>query len=224
MILLRNTQRVLEEKQYVQTSAPANALVDRSRFANNGTFSNVTWVQLPSGLQVMDFNGADSYVEIPDSPSMRMASGGTIKAWVFARSAGESSAGQIISKGTGYAGQNGYHIYWQTPGNINTQINAGAETRTQTMTSPYSTWKHIAVVFSVSGRKIYVNGVDSTFAGGAETALPPDVAGVVRIGNYAGATDRTFDGYIGGVEMLSKVWTQADVTRSFTAERGLYGV
>ena len=40
------------------SAAPPSILKDRSRFKNDGTFTNVTWSQLPSGLWTMGFNGA----------------------------------------------------------------------------------------------------------------------------------------------------------------------
>jgi len=111
-----------------------------------------------------------------------------------------------------------------TAGGVFALVNNGTYVFSNGGVVPFSTWKQAVFAFSSAGCKIYINSVDVTASGGAATALPPNVAGNVRIGNRAGATDRTFDGYLSGLEMLSKVWTQADVTRSFTSERLLYGV
>jgi len=222
MLLLRNTQRVLEQKMFKQTATPANSLIDRSRFANNGVFSNVTWVQLPTGVWVMNFNGVDSYVEIPDSPTMRMTQGGSILAWVYARTLGE--IGAVINKSNGQGAVDGYYLGVDTNNIMLVRINNGVYLTSAPNSLPFSTWKLAAVTFSPTGRKIIVNGVDVTASGGSETALPPNIAGNVRIGNRAGATDRTFDGYIGGVRLLSKVLTVQEVARIYNSERWMYGV
>jgi molybdopterin-binding protein len=198
-------------------------MVDGSRNRNNGTFSNVTWTQLPSGVWVNSFNGTTSYIEIADSPSMRMTQGGTIIAWVKANSIGENNAGRIIDKSSGDLGINGYDIYIRGTNQIGLLVNGATLTTTSVNALPFAIWKMVIITMGTS-RKIYVNAVDVTASGGSETALPPDIAGAVRIGNRAGAIDFTFNGQMSPLRMLGKIFTQADVTRIFTAERPLYGV
>ncbi len=53
-------------------------LYDRSRFANNGTMTDITWAQLPSGLWVMDFDGT-AYIR-RDNPSFNNPTG-SISLW-----------------------------------------------------------------------------------------------------------------------------------------------
>ena len=45
-------------------AAPPDVLRDRSRWGNDGTFTGVTWTQLPSGLWVIDYVG---YVQVATS-------------------------------------------------------------------------------------------------------------------------------------------------------------
>lgn len=222
-ILKRNSGIVLNAKGYKQTSTPTSSLVDRSRYKNNGTFSNVSWVQLPSGVFVMQFNGTTSYVEIADSPSMRMTQGGTILAWIKANSAGESDNGRIIDKSSALGSVNGYLLMIAGTNNIYFQINGGTFLISSNNAVPFSTHKLVAITFGAN-RKVYVNAVDVTASGGSETALPPNVSGAVRIGNRAGATDRTFDGQIVLPRIYNRVLTQAQIARIFTSERGLFGV
>lgn len=71
---------VLEGKRFWSPDgvAPPASLPDVSRFGNNGTFTNnPTWVQLPSGLWVLNFVRASSqYISIPTDPSLDIRSGG----------------------------------------------------------------------------------------------------------------------------------------------------
>jgi len=222
-ILLRNSQRVLHAKEYLQSATPASALVDRSRFANNGTFSNVTWTQLSSGVWVNGFNGSTSYIEIPDSPTMRMTQGGTISCWVKANGLGEGGYARIIDKSSSAAGADGYKLQYNTNNVIYFKTSTGADLLSSANALPFGVWKLVTVTFG-SARKIYVNGVDVTASGGSESALPPNVAGAVRIGNRAGATDFTWDGNIGGMKLTQKVMTATEVLREFNATRRMYGV
>lgn len=208
---------------YSPSALNALSLVDRSRNQNNGTFSNVTWTQLPSGLWTMNFNGTTSYVEIPDSPTMRMTQGGTILAWIKANSLGESDNGRIIDKSSALGSVNGYLLMIAGTNNIYFQINGGTFLISSNNAVPFSTHKLVAITFGAN-RKVYVNAVDVTASGGSETALPPNVSGAVRIGNRAGATDRTFDGQISLPRIYNRVLSATELLRIFTSERGLFGV
>lgn len=208
---------------YSPSALNALSLVDRSRWGNNGTFSNVTWVQLPTGVWVMNFNGADSYVEIADSPTMRMAGGGTIEVWAYLRTAGEGGYSRIIDKSSDATGADGYKLQFNTNNVIYFKTSTGADLLSSNNALPFNVFKHIIITLG-SSRKIYVNATDVTASGGSETSLPPNVAGATRVGNRAGATDFTLDGYIGGLKLHSKALTQAEITRRFTAQRSLYGV
>lgn len=63
---------VLEGKRFrsLDAVAPPLSLPDVSRFRNNGVFTDVSWVRLPSGLWVMEFNGTSSIVNCGSHPSI----------------------------------------------------------------------------------------------------------------------------------------------------------
>lgn len=63
---MKTTGLVLKSRDYRTIVEPPAALEDESRFRNDGVFTNVTWVRLPSGLWVMEFNGSSSRVTIPN--------------------------------------------------------------------------------------------------------------------------------------------------------------
>lgn len=61
---MKSTGLVLGEKPSV--GIEPTRLPDRSRFGNHGTYTNITDVQLPSGLWVRECNGTSSKVDVGD--------------------------------------------------------------------------------------------------------------------------------------------------------------
>jgi hypothetical protein len=223
MPLYKNTGHILKART-TNGAEPASGMIDDSRYVNNGTFSNTSWYQLPSGMWAMDFNGTTSYVEMADSPELRLTQGGTISAWIYPKSIGENSAGRIIDKSTSGDGNNGFRLITYSTNKLLFQINVGTTLTSNTEVIILNSWNKVDVTFSGSGRKLCVNGIDVTASGGAETALPPNVAGTVAIGNRAGNTDYTFDGYISGVEISSNVLTTAQILAKYNATKHWFGV
>jgi hypothetical protein len=201
----------------------SGSLFDLSRNLNHGTFSNVTWYQLSSGIWMMNFNGTTSYVEMADNPKLRLTEGGTIAVWVCAKSIGETN-GAIIFKGTNTAALNGYRIILGNNNAFIFSVNAGTNTVSLPNAILYNAYTLIAVTVSSTGRKLYSNTIDVTDTGGNETALPPNVAGVVTIGNRPTTQDRTFDGYISPLKIWNYALSQTEITDLFTRERFLYGI
>jgi len=165
----------------------------------------------------LSFDGVDDHIEMADSQELRMTTGGTITAWIYPKTGGEGGTGRIIDKSTATTGANGYVIALASSNRINLNINAGTNTTTSDNAIIYNQWNFIAITFDSTGRHIYVNAVDVTASGGGETALPPDVAGAVRIGNRAGATDRSFDGYIDDVRIYNNVFSSFQIKQNYIA-------
>ena len=69
---------VLCEKPYTGSVTPTK-LTDRSRFGNDGVWTDVTAVQLPSGLWVSTYNGATSKIAIGDTAQNIQ----TVCVWVY---------------------------------------------------------------------------------------------------------------------------------------------
>ena len=77
---MKTTGCVFEGQRFrsPDTVAPPDVLPDVSRFGNDGVFTDITWERLPSGLWVMDFNGATSIITIGDIGVAR-----TIEFWIL---------------------------------------------------------------------------------------------------------------------------------------------
>lgn len=171
-----------------------------------------------------DVDGLDDYGSIADSAATRLTGGGTLCAWIKPRTSGEIS-GKIIDKSVDTTGTSGYTLRYATPRTIAININGsvGLTLSSQNVIT-FNRWQLVAATFNATGRHIYINGVDVTASGGTETALPPDVAGSIVIGNRAGATDRTFDGLIDKPMIINRALTQAEIQQIFGITRKQYGV
>lgn len=163
------------------------------------------------------FDGIDDYIEMPDSQNLRMTSGGTISAWIYPRTLGENGYGRIVDKTTLTDGTNGYLFDVNTNNTIAFQAGSTAQITSSTNAITLNAWNHVAVTFDSSGRKLYANGV--LVGSDATATLPPNVAGAVRIGNRAGATDRTFDGYIDDVRFYNRVLGATEIKNNYDIEK-----
>ncbi|MFA5013093.1 MAG: LamG-like jellyroll fold domain-containing protein [Candidatus Paceibacterota bacterium] len=165
------------------------------------------------------FDSDDDYIELADVADLRMITGGTISVWIYPKSYGEGTLGRIIDKSSsGDSGLGGYTFRNSSLNRLLFVINDGTNTLTQQNVITYNQWQLVTTTFNDSGRKIYVNGIDKTASGGNETDLPPDSTGiVVRIGNSAYGTTRTFDGYIDDVQIYNQVIPTSQIQQNYYA-------
>jgi hypothetical protein len=172
-------------------------------------------------------DGVDDGAIIADSAGTRLTGGGTLCAWIYPKSLGETG-GRIFDKSTDTSGQNGYIFIISQPNagayNIRAIINNGIPLAGIENCITFNKWQFASVRFSSTGRALFINGVNVTASGGSETALPPDVAGVVTIGNRAGATDRTFNGYIDDDMIFNVPLTDNEIRQMYQATRREYSV
>lgn len=196
-------------------------------YSGNGRHMKMSNLAYTAGSNLdangFDVDGVDDYGSIADSAATRLTTGGTLLAWIKPRSIGETG-GRIFDKSISTSAANGYSLYLSEPNRIAATINTGNALISRYNAVPYNAWSFVVITLNSSGRHIYVNGVDVTSAGGTETALPPDVAGPVCIGNRAGATDRTFNGIIDRPMIINRALTQAEIQYLFEATRKYYGV
>lgn len=153
----------------------------------------------------LDFNGTTDYVAVADSEDLRLTDGGCIMAWMYADGLGESNEGRIVDKSAAVDAGSGYAFALAASNKIAFRV-AGDGEWTLSSASAISTgaWRHVAVSFSAQGRRLYVDGVDVTSSGGTLTRLPPSSTAAMRIGNRAGATDRSFNGKLDDVRIYKR--------------------
>lgn len=164
----------------------------------------------------LSFNGADDYVNIPAHADLRLTAGGTIMAWIKPNTVGETG-GRIVDKSTTTTGSNGYLFSIGSSGKLTFRVSGGISISPAEDVT-YGEWQHVAIAFDGVRAKFFVDG--AMVSDQAYATLPPDVAGDVRIGNRAGATDRTFDGAIDDVRIYSRALTAAEIALIYNAGSG----
>jgi len=128
-------------------------------------------------------------------------------------------SGRIIDKGTDANATAGYTLYTgASDTTLNFKVNAGTVTTSTAAPLALSTWSSVIVTFDNTGRKIYVNNVDVTSTGGSEVGLPPDTAGVVRLGNRATATTTPFYGLMSRVILFDRVLSATERSQYHNSE------
>ena len=195
---------------------PQEGNITKDTWGNNhGTVVGASQVDDCVFGKCYSFDGLDDYIETADSREMRMNHGGTIAAWIYPKSWGGGGYGRLIDKSTGMDGENGYIIYFNS-GYLKIKINAGTATTTSIKTN-LNQWQFVTFIFNSSGRKIYVNGIEVTSGGGNLTELPPNIAGMVTIGNRVGTTDRTFNGLIDDIRLYNAALSSSQIKQNYIA-------
>lgn len=222
---------VLEARRYAGSVTPPAALEDVSRFGNDGVFTNITQVRLPSGLWVTEFNGTTSLITVAAGRSHSVGYLNphvfSLEAWINANSDGENNEGRIFSKALGYE----LWIDSETAAGCLIEATVDMATDANAVTSArvrIGAWGHIVAVFNRLGTyhyEIYLNG--SLLALGTDTAgigaFVDDTANALIIGNNV-ATDRTFDGEIVIPRIYNYALTAGEIAAKFEAGRHWFGV
>jgi prepilin-type N-terminal cleavage/methylation domain-containing protein len=184
---------------------------------NNGTVSGATLISSNCVKgSCYSFDGVDDYIELADNPKLRMATGGTISVWVYPKALGGASAGRIIDKSTATNALDGYFIFCGGTNTFGFRTNGENPYLLSLDNSViFSKWQLVTITFNNSGRNIYINGINVTSSGSSLTALPPNISGVVAIGNRATATDRTFNGYIDEIILYDAVMSSFKIQEEY---------
>lgn len=147
---------------------------------NNGTLHN--GVGFAPGVfgQAFDFNGVNTYVSAPDSPSLDLTSALTISMWLNPRSPGEGAGhtgalwkGNDIDSPFGQS----YAFLWtplsSTTARVDFRSSQGSSLKqTSTSALPLNDFVHVAATYDGSSMKIYVNGTLSNSTTNVPSSLP----------------------------------------------------
>jgi len=173
--------------------------------------------------QGYSFDGIDDYIEVVHHASQLLTTGGTIEAWIKPNTWGEVR-GYVVDKSTGEGGVNGWEFRLsETVKTIAFKINGGTTKLGASNSVVLMAWSHVVATWNNTGYvTIYVNGVQSGTPG-----ISADLTGItttnpLTIGNRSGATDRTFDGLIGGVLIYNRALTPAEIARNYNATKWKY--
>jgi len=187
-------------------SSDSSGVADISGYGNNGTWSGSSTNRYSTGKygSAGVFNGSNQNISVADSSDLRLTSGGTIEAWIK-----PNGYGWILEK---YWGTIGYEIHYGFS-SASQQIifTAGGEGTYTNTEITNGEWNHVAVTFTSTGRKIYINGVDKTWTGGDNTALPTSSGGL-NIGSRGPySPSNYFNGLIDDVRIYNYARTQKQI-------------
>ena len=168
-------------------------LTDRSGSGNNGTLVNgPTWTtgKYGGGLQ---FNGAGSYVSIPDASSLNLSSM-SLSTWIKPMSV---TGNPIIMRKGWSATQSWLYNYRLTTlgSGVRWTYSGGNYQDTPSGVLSAGIWQHVAMTYDATSFviKIYVNGVLQYI--GSEPNVPGAISGILMLGgspttgeNFSGAS------------------------------------
>lgn len=219
--LVKSTGLVFAEKPSIGVE-PAN-LPDRSRFGNHGTHTDITMVQLPSGLWVRDFNGATSLITIPDTPSLRPQNFITIMMWAEFHQISFPAASNILGKGDRGSPINEYAFYTDAENDLWFGAALGAvpawNSAEVILDVIQDTWLHLVVTYDGANFQGYKNSV----------AGPPSAkTGTMRSDRTEpltiGKVTNTINGRLGLIKIFQYALSVEQIAARFQAERRWFGV
>jgi glucose/arabinose dehydrogenase/chitodextrinase len=191
---------------YSFNEGTGTAVADASGTGNNGTISGATWTTAGRYGNALVFNGTSARVTVPDSPSLRLTTGMTLEAWVYAQTVNGGwrdvvykgndnyyleATSRPVGRPAGGAVVNGQHA--EVFGTANVAAN---------------TWTHLAVTYNGSTVRLYVNGTLASSLDRAGSILtssnPLSIGSDAIYGQY-------FNGRIDEVRVYNVARTQAQI-------------
>jgi prepilin-type N-terminal cleavage/methylation domain-containing protein len=139
---------------------------------------NAVWTSGKVG-EALHFDGVDSRVSVPDSPTLDLTTAGTVGAWIYMDSI--TPFGGIIHKGdrTDFSDE-AYTLQFWTGNTIILGLNNGQYMVQTTMAFSPNTWYYVAGTWDSTGMRIYVNGTLNNST--TSTGVAINSAGSLNIG------------------------------------------
>ena len=193
--------------------AEGNALDIES--GNNGTLENGATFASGEVGQAFSFNGANQYVQIPDSPSLELASV-TLDCWFNS----SNTSGNLISKPVGSANYDSF-VLWLAGGNLNADVgnNSAQAVLSYAFTPVPGVWYHAACTFDNNSQTqtLYLNG-SPVAAGAANLSISYD-SNPVLIGTEEdyGSPAFPFTGEIGEVSIYQRALSPNEIAAIYLA-------
>ena len=225
------TRGIVFEAEVSRDVEPGVAtLYDRSRYGNNGVMTDITWIQLPSGLWSVDHNGSTGVTHIPGVPPLDnlFDNGATLEVWINPRSDGGGDLGAIFDKNRW-----GFITRSEAGGAVRIQFShqfTGNDyiANTTTTVVNINTWSHVVMTYdngNVANLAIeYVNAAVVAHGNNMPTGIRESEAGFnLSIGKHF-TVARYFDGYIVRPCFYNYILTAGQILKKFEAERSLFGV
>lgn len=196
-----------------------NIAHDSSGNGNDGTINTATWTDGKVG-KALHFNGVDSWVQIPNSPTLTALSQITLEAWVKEDSISPQLKG-IISKCDGAAPPTNaeYYLGMGDSGKIGFETYNGVAIFSGSTTTRYITeagkWYHVAGTWTGNAWAIYVNGVQ-VLSGTCTPQTTRSNTLDVQIGRHGSWSWVYFNGIIDEVRIYNRALTSDEIYNDYT--------
>ena len=202
-------------------NAANTTVVDSTGTQANATASQNTSVMTATGkiATCLSFNGTTDYVNVPHHSSQLTTTGLSISAWIYADTGGEANFGRIIDKSSALSGVGGYYLCTRGSDYM-FQVNDGTQVISGTREN--GVWQFVVITVQSDGTgQIYINGVASGSSQNVGNLAGITTTVDARIGNRAGATDRSFDGLIDELAIWNRALSTTEITQLYNNGSGL---
>ncbi|MHC4520733.1 MAG: LamG domain-containing protein, partial [Planctomycetota bacterium] len=187
-----------------------NVIHDRSGNGNHGTIHGATWEDGYYEAALL-FDGADDYVEVPNSDSLEMDAEVSVSAWINWTDAGDGWLA-ILANGQQNGPWENYGLFVNRAGRFvyfTLSLDGGHVTQqTPNDAIESGSWHHVAATWDGSAARVYVDGQMSLEQAQAGTLVPPGLP--LRIGHRNGSA-HYYNGSIDEVAVLSHALTEQEV-------------
>ncbi len=180
-------------------------VADGSGNGNIGTIANATWTEAGRYGSALVFNGTNSLITVPDSPSLHLKDSMTLEAWVSPSNV-SGLWRDVIDKGSDYSLE-GTSAGQGAPA-VGAMLASSRALSYGTAPLPSNTWSHLAVTYDGSLLRTYVNDVlvSSRVSQGeiASSSNPLQIGGDRIFGRY-------FEGKIDEIRVYDEALTQSQI-------------
>ena len=168
------------------------------------------------------FDGANTTLPTLLTANDAFLNGFAISAWINPASVGEI-AGRIVDKSSNTSAGNGFSLNMLT-NKVGFTVNGGTTINAAASSITYGNDYHILALVAADGTvSFYINNVLSGTPADAGDLADITTANPLTIGNRSTATDRTFDGLIRAVDILSLDEADTDDKRAAIYNKGIPG-
>ena len=199
---------------YAFNEGSGTTVADASGNGNSGTLSNATWVQGKYGSGLKFTGATNSYVTIPDAPSLDLTSSLTLEAWVNPSTLNSPDNGWVAAVAKDHPNSSNnisYALYAASgtnkPPGEHILVSGGDKGVSATSKLVLNTWTFLAATYDGANMKIYVNGV--LIKTKAQTGNLVEVNAPLKIGgDWSG---EMFTGVIDEVRVYNTALTQTQI-------------
>lgn len=227
---MKTTGLVFEAEHSTDTEPSGTVLADLSRFGNDGAMKadgEPNYVQLRSGLWVLDFDGSDDYIEVPYHNSLDITDAITLMAWV--KTSDDTLGAQaILNKTVTWGTETNYGLrFHQSTGNKLrfAFFNGSFLSFFSTSNVPQDIWAFVVVTYNRVNVQVYIDGLADGAPQAQAAAMIGDGSSELNIGTTTapGYTD-DFLGQMALHRVHTRALSAAEVYERYQFTRGLFGV